>query len=99
MRCAILGLVCGDGFAPLPQVLGEAVQQKHGHAAARLGRLHAQPWEVDEAVLRDLLRKRNHYILAHGLKPIEAKSTVRLPEYVDALVEASEAKVGPSMHA
>lgn len=98
MRCAILGLVCGDGFAPLPQVLGEAVQQP-GHAAARLGRVHAQPWEVDEAVLRDLLRKRNHYILAHGLNPIEEKSTLRFLSYVDARVEASEAKVGPSMHA
>src|SRR5215211_2533827 len=48
----------------------------------------------DEAVLRDLLQKRNHSILAHGLKPIEKKSTVRFLEYVDALVEAPEARVG-----
>jgi hypothetical protein len=48
----------------------------------------------DEAVLRDLLQKRNHSILAHGLQPIEKKSTVRFLEYVDALVEAPEAGVG-----
>jgi CRISPR-associated protein (TIGR02710 family) len=48
----------------------------------------------DEAVLRDLLQKRNHSILAHGLQPIEKKSTVRFLEYVDALVEAPEARVG-----
>jgi CRISPR-associated protein (Cas_Cas02710) len=44
----------------------------------------------DEAVLRDLLQKRNHPILAHGLEPIEKKSTVRFLEYV----EAPEAGVG-----
>jgi hypothetical protein len=48
----------------------------------------------DEAVLRDLLQKRNHSILAHGLEPIEKKSTVRFLKYVDALVEAPEAGVG-----
>jgi CRISPR-associated protein (TIGR02710 family) len=48
----------------------------------------------DEAVLRDLLQQRNHSILAHGLKPIEKKSTVRFLEYVDALVGAPEARVG-----
>ena len=48
----------------------------------------------DEAVLRDLLQKRNHSILAHGLQPIEKKSTVRFLEYVDTLVEAPEARVG-----
>jgi CRISPR-associated protein (Cas_Cas02710) len=48
----------------------------------------------DEAVLRDLLQKRNHSILAHGLQPIEKKSKVRFLEYVDALVEAPEARVG-----
>jgi hypothetical protein len=48
----------------------------------------------DEAVLKDLLQKRNHSILAHGLEPIEKKSTVCFLEYVDALVEAPEAWVG-----
>lgn len=48
----------------------------------------------DEAVLQDLLQNRNHSILAHGLQPIEKKSTVRFLEYVDALVEAPEARVG-----
>jgi CRISPR-associated protein (Cas_Cas02710) len=48
----------------------------------------------DEAVLRDLLQKRNYSILAHGLQPIEKKSTVRFLEYVDTLVKAPEARVG-----
>jgi CRISPR-associated protein (Cas_Cas02710) len=48
----------------------------------------------DEGVLRDLLQKRNHSILAHGLEPIETKSTVRFLEYVDVLVEAPEARIG-----
>jgi len=39
-------------------------------------------------VLRDLLQKRNHSILAHGLKPIEGKSALRFLEYVDAMVGA-----------
>ncbi len=48
----------------------------------------------DDAVLRDLLRQRNRSILAHGLEPIDAKSARRFLEYVDALVEAPEARVG-----
>ncbi len=48
----------------------------------------------DEAVLRDLLQKRNRSILAHGLEPIDRKSALRFLEYVDALVEAPEARVG-----
>ena len=48
----------------------------------------------DEAVLRDLLQKRNHSILAHGLEPIEEKSTVRFLEYVDAMVDMPEARIG-----
>jgi CRISPR-associated protein (TIGR02710 family) len=50
-----------------------------------------------EAVLRDLLQKRNHSILAHGLEPIEKKSTVRFLEYVEVLVEAPEARVGAEL--
>ena len=59
-----------------------------------LARLLGDDATEDEAVLRDLLQKRNHSILAHGLQPIEKKSTVRFLEYVDALVEAQEARVG-----
>lgn len=48
----------------------------------------------DDAVLRDLLQKRNRSILAHGLEPIDEKSAFRFLEYVDALVEAPEARIG-----
>jgi hypothetical protein len=48
----------------------------------------------DDAVLRDLLQKRNHSILAHGLEPIGKDSALRFLEYVDAMVEAPEARVG-----
>ncbi|MBA3614962.1 MAG: TIGR02710 family CRISPR-associated protein [Rubrobacteraceae bacterium] len=48
----------------------------------------------DEAVLRDLLQQRNRSILAHGLEPIDEKSALRFLEYVDALVEAPEARFG-----
>ncbi len=48
----------------------------------------------DDAVLRDLLQQRNRSILAHGLEPIDRKSALRFLEYVDALVEAPEARVG-----
>nr|MBA4116132.1 hypothetical protein [Rubrobacter sp.] len=49
----------------------------------------------DDAVLRDLLQKRNHSILAHGLKPIEGKSALRFLEYVDAMVGApGDVRVG-----
>lgn len=40
----------------------------------------------DDAVLRDLLQKRNHSILAHGLEPIGEKPARRFLEYVDAMV-------------
>ncbi|MGI9047992.1 MAG: TIGR02710 family CRISPR-associated CARF protein [Rubrobacteraceae bacterium] len=48
----------------------------------------------DDEVLRDLLRQRNHSILAHGLDPIGEKAALRFLEYVDALVEAPEARAG-----
>ena len=41
-------------------------------------------------MLRDLLQKRNHSILAHGLEPIGEKAARRFLEYVDGLVEAPE---------
>jgi hypothetical protein len=64
------------------------------HQARLLDHLMNGEETEDEAVLKDLLQKRNHSILAHGLQPIEKKSTVRFLEYVDALVEAPEARVG-----
>jgi len=48
----------------------------------------------DDAVLRDLLQKRNRSILAHGLEPIDGKVALGFLEYLDALVEAPEARVG-----
>ncbi len=48
----------------------------------------------DDAVLRDLLRQRNHSILAHGLEPIGEKAARRFLEYVDAMVLAPEARTG-----
>lgn len=48
----------------------------------------------DAAVLRDLLQKRNHSILAHGLEPIGKGPALRFLEYVDAMVEVPEARVG-----
>ena len=48
----------------------------------------------DEAVLKDLLQKRNRSILAHGLEPIGRDPALRFLEYVDAMVESPEARVG-----
>lgn len=62
--------------------------------ARLLDRLLSGEETEDEAVLRDLLRQRNRSILAHGLEPIDGKSALRFLEYVDALVEAPEARIG-----
>lgn len=48
----------------------------------------------EDATLRDLLQKRNHSILAHGLEPVDRKTAGRFLEYVDGLVEAPEARAG-----
>lgn len=48
----------------------------------------------DDAVLRDLLQKRNRSILAHGLEPIGKEAALRFLEYVDAVVDSAEAPVG-----
>ena len=71
------------GLDKLPRVLAL-------HHARLLDHIMNGGVTEDEAVLRDLLQKRNHSILAHGLQPIEKKSTVRYLEYV----EAPEAGVG-----
>jgi hypothetical protein len=46
----------------------------------------------DDAVLRDLLQKRNHSILGHGLEPIEEKVAKRFLEYVDDVVDELEVR-------
>ena len=48
----------------------------------------------DDAVLRDLLQKRNHSILAHGLEPIGEKPALRFLEYVDAMVGEEGVRAG-----
>jgi hypothetical protein len=48
----------------------------------------------DEAVLRDLLQKRNRSILAHGLEPIGKDAALRFLEYVDGMVEVPEMRSG-----
>ena len=52
----------------------------------------------EDAVLRDLLQKRNHSILAHGLEPMNAKAAASFLEYVDAMVNVPEARIG-AVHA
>ena len=78
----------GAGLSELPGVLAL-------HHARLLDRiLTGADAEEDEAVLRDLLQKRNHSILAHGLEPIGKDAALRFLEYVDRLVEAPEARAG-----
>ncbi|MBA3472173.1 MAG: TIGR02710 family CRISPR-associated protein [Rubrobacter sp.] len=48
----------------------------------------------DDAVLRDLLQKRNHSILAHGLEPIGEIPARRFLEYVDEMVGEEKARTG-----
>lgn len=64
------------------------------HHARLLDRILSGEDTQDEAVLRDLLQKRNRSILAHGLEPIGRDPALRFLEYVDAMVEAPEAGVG-----
>ena len=75
------------GSSELPEILA----LRH---ARLLDRILGGEGAEDDAVLRDLLQKRNRSILAHGLEPIDGKSALRFLEYVDALVEAPEARVG-----
>jgi CRISPR-associated protein (Cas_Cas02710) len=48
----------------------------------------------EDALLRDLLQKRNHSILAHGLEPMNGKDAARRLVYVDAMVNVPEARIG-----
>jgi hypothetical protein len=45
-------------------------------------------------VLENLLQKRNRSILVHGLESIDKDPVLRFLEYVDAMAEAPEARVG-----
>jgi hypothetical protein len=45
-----------DDLAPLPPVLGEAVEQQDRFTVAGLGQVHAQPGEINEAVLDSVER-------------------------------------------
>jgi len=64
------------------------------HHARILDRILSGTGVEDEAILRDLLQKRNRSILAHGLEPIGKDAALRFFEYVDGLVEAPEARAG-----
>ena len=67
---------------------------RHTSEAKRLKEL-----EKENAPLpRDPLQKRNHSILAHGLEPMNGKAAARFLEYVDAIVDVPEARIG-SEHA
>jgi hypothetical protein len=68
------------------------------HYARVLDRILSGEDVEDEAVLRDLLQKRNRSILAHGLEPIDGEAALRFLEYVDGLVAGSEAR-SPAAHA
>lgn len=48
----------------------------------------------EDGELRNLLQQRNRSILAHGLEPIGEKVAFRFLEYVDAMVDAPEARAG-----
>jgi len=75
------------GLGELPEVLA----LRH---ARLLDRILGDEDAGGDAVLRDLLQKRNRSILAHGLEPIDGKSALRFLEYVNGMVDAPEARVG-----
>ena len=75
------------GFEEPPQVLAL-------HHARVLEHILDGGAPEEDAMLRDLLQKRNHSILAHGLEPMNAKDAVRFLEYVDAMVNVPEARIG-----
>jgi hypothetical protein len=64
------------------------------HHARVLDRILDGGAPEEDALLRDLLQKRNHSILAHGLEPMNAKAAARFLEYVDAMVDVPEARIG-----
>jgi hypothetical protein len=73
------------GLRELPQVLAL-------HHARLLDGILSGTEVEDEAVLRDLLQKRNRSILAHGLEPIGKDAAFRFLGYVDEMVEAPEVR-------
>jgi CRISPR-associated protein (TIGR02710 family) len=48
----------------------------------------------EDTLLSDLLQKRNHSILAHGLEPMNGKAAARFLKYVDDMVDVPEARIG-----
>ncbi|MGB3632853.1 MAG: TIGR02710 family CRISPR-associated CARF protein [Rubrobacteraceae bacterium] len=62
--------------------------------ARTLDRILHEESSEEEPVLRDLLRQRNHSILAHGLNPIGEKSARRFLDYVDGIFEEPEVRAG-----
>jgi CRISPR-associated protein (TIGR02710 family) len=75
------------GLSELPEILGL-------HQARLLDHTLSGDVAEDDAVLRDLLQKRNRSILAHGLEPIGEVAALRFLGYVHRLVEAPEVGAG-----
>lgn len=71
------------GLKELPEVLG----LRHARVLDRI--LSGEDVE-DEAVLRDLLQKRNRSILAHGMEPVGEKTALRFLDYVEGAVDLPE---------
>jgi CRISPR-associated protein (TIGR02710 family) len=78
------------GLSELPGMLGL-------YHARLLDRILSGIGVADEAMLRDLLQKRNRSILAHGLEPIGRDATLRFLEYVDGLIGEPKAR-SPATH-
>jgi hypothetical protein len=64
------------------------------HHARVLDRILDGGAQEEDALLRDLLQKRNHSILAHGLEPMNGKDAARFLEYVDIMLDVPEARIG-----
>jgi hypothetical protein len=69
--------------------LPEAIGLRH---ARLLDRIVSGVDGEDDAVLHDLVQKRNHFILAHGLEPIGKEAAFRFLQYVDGVVDELEVR-------
>ena len=67
------------------------------HNARLLDRIVSGEDVEGDAMLRDLLQKRNRSILAHGLESIDGDTALRFLEYVNGLVAGSDARY-PAAH-
>ncbi len=63
------------------------------HRARTLDRILSAEESTEDPALRNLLRQRNHSILAHGFEPVGEKAARGFLDYVDAMVREPEARV------